>query len=121
MPVLKQISGAGARTVLPLFHLETDGLSKKLPLKRYARICVLGQGNEELNRPIDIFVFPLKQKPSLSLMPRELQWAKQRLIICWEGLCMQGCAESPSAGHGTQIRLLSACVFIREEPKNIFP
>lgn len=38
MPGLKQISGAGARTELPLFHPETDGLSQRLPLKPYAHI-----------------------------------------------------------------------------------
>lgn len=59
--------------------------------------------------------------PSLSskgCSSKELQRAKQQLIICWEG-CVA--AESPSAGHGTWFRLLSGCVFIREELKNIFP
>lgn len=100
------------------YHLFSKRLSQKLSLQRYAYICVLEQGNEELNRVIDVFDMPFRTQVLSFTDFQGIPLGKSAAHHVLGGvLC--SCESSP-AGHGTQYTS-SACMDAGEKHKNIFP
>lgn len=67
---------------------------------------VLEQGNEELNRVIDVFDMTFRTEVLPSTYFRALHWASQQLIMSWEGFCVAVKALLPDVVHSTlQVRV----------------
>lgn len=113
--LMLRVTRAGTRTVLPLIQQETV---TETFLKCYAHICVLEQGNEELNRVIDVSDVPFRTEvlPFTDFQGTPLSKPAAHHVL---GGVLCSCESSP-AGHGTQYTS-SACTDAGEKLKNIFP
>lgn len=111
-------SGSPVQGQEQCYHLFSKRLSQKLSLKCYAHICVLEQGNEELNRVIDVSDVPFRTEvlPFTDFQGTPLGKPAAHHVL---GRVLCSCESSP-AGHGTQYTS-SACTDAGEKLKNIFP
>lgn len=89
------------------YHLFSKRLSQKLSLKCYAYMFVLEQGNEELNRVIDVFDMPFRTEvlPFTYFQGTPLGKPAADHVL---GGFLRSCGSSP-ARHGTQYTS-SACM-----------